>query len=252
MEQYPPSNQAITWWLADYTNFICDQLGLPHEQGDHLFQHYHWLTTGGPPQQPASSLYGYPTASPETPIEHHSTHSHEQSSGGSPEDSVQNLPVRNSGSPTLPHEHCVKDEVNHLSEPSAMTAPNIGPQGPSSSYGQEPGQTSSDPCVSETNSLSMQSVRPSNPKPIGSVADYDPLWVEHNNVDPDTVNNFHTSMKFDTLFTHKVIKSGDVLTFPVAVNANGQNIQTEAHLKVTASFSFCRTDNKTYSPETRS
>ena len=232
MEQYPPSNEAITWWLADYTNFICDQLGLPHQQGDQLFQQYHWLTTGLPPQQPASSLYGYPTACPEMPINYHNTHSQEQSPSGPLEHGLQNLPVSTSGPSDLPHEHFIKEEVNHLSNPTAMTAPKVEPQGLFSSYDQQPGQTASDPDVPETISPSMQSIGPSNHNPIGSIADYDPLWVQHSNVDPIAVKNFHTSMKFDTLFTHNVIKFGDILTFQVAVNANGQNLQTEAHLQV--------------------
>ena len=226
MEQYPPSNEAITWWLADYTNFICDQLGLPDEQGDQLFQQYHWLTTGFPPQQPASSLYGYATACPEMPIDYHNTYSQEQSPSADLEDGLQNLPVSNSGPSNLPHEHSIKEEVNHLS------AANVAPQGLLSSYDQQPGQTASDLDILETISPSMQSIGPSKHNPIGSIADYDPLWVQYNNVDPIAVKNFHTSMKFDTLFTHNVIKFGDILTFQVAVNVNGQNLQTEAHLKV--------------------
>ena len=227
MEQYPPSSPAITWWLGDYTHFICDQLGLPHEQGHQLFQRYHWLTTGLPLQQPAS-LCGYPTACPEIPTGHHNTHSQEQSPGASLEDGFQNLPVSNSGSS---HEHSIGEKVNHLSNPTAMI-PNVAPQGPFSSYDQQPGQSTSDLDAPETISPSMQSIRPSNNNPIGSIADYDPLWVQHNNVDPMTVKNFHTSMKFDTLFTHHVIKIGDILTFKVSVYINGQISRTEAHLKV--------------------
>ena len=229
MEQYPSSNPAITWWLADYTHFICDQLDLSHEQGDQLFEHYHWLTTGLSPQQPASTLYGYPTALPEMGIGHHNTHSREQSLSAPLEDG---LPVGNSGFSNLHHEHSIGEEVHHLSNPTAMTAPNLAPGGLFSSYDQQPGQVKNEQDVPETTSASMQSIGPSNVTPIGSVADYDPLWVQHNHINPNTVKNHHTSMKLDTLFTHNVIKFGDILTFQVAVNANGQNIQTEAHLKV--------------------
>ena len=228
MEQYPPSNPAITWWLGDYTHFICDQLGLPHEQGHQLFQQYHWLTTGLPPQQPAS-LCGYPTAYPEMPVGHHNTHSQEQSSRASLDDGFQNLPVSNSGSS---HEHSIGEKVDHPCSPTAMIAPNVAPRGLFSSDNQQPGKKTSDLDVLKTISPSMQSNGASIHNPIGSIADYDPLWVQHNNVDPMTVKNFHTSMKFDTLFTHNVIKFGDILAFQVSVNANGQPFRTEAHLKV--------------------
>ena len=231
MEQYPPSNPAITWWLGDYTHFICDQLGLPHEQGHQLFQQYHWLTTGLPLQQPAS-LCGYPTACPETPTGHHDTHSQEQSPRASLEEGLSNLPVSSSGPSNLPHEHSIGEKVNHLCNSPAIIASNLAPQGLFSSYDQQPGQTTSNLDVPETISPSMQSIGPSNHNPIGSIADYDPLWVQRTNVDPMTVKNFHTSMKFDTLFTHHVIKLGDILTFKVSVHINGLNLRTEAHLKV--------------------
>ena len=249
MEQYPPSNEAITWWLADYTHYICDQLDLPHEQGDQLFHQYHCLTTGFHPQQPASSLYGYPTVCPEMPIGHHDTHSQERSPSAPLEDGLQHLPVNNSGPSNLPHEHSIGEEVHHLSNSTAMTPPNLAPQGLFSSYDQQSGQTTSDLDVPETISPSMQSIGPSNHNPIGSIADYDPLWVQHNNVDPISVNKFHTSMKFDTLFTHNVIKIGDILTFQVTVKANGQFLQTEAHLKVTASFLLLQDSTHTHPPQ---
>ena len=232
MEQYPPSNPVTTWWLADYTHFICDQLDLPQERGDQLFQQYHWLTTGMPPEQPASSSYGNLTARPEMQIGHHNKHSQEQPPSAPLEHGLQNLPVSNSGHSNLPHEHSIGEEDNHLSNPAAMTAPDVTSQRVFSSYDQQAGETTSDLDVPETISPSVQSTGPSNRNPIGSIADYDPLWVPHNNVDANTVKNHHTSMKFDTLFTHNVIKLGDILTFQVSVNANGQNVHTEAHLMV--------------------
>ena len=232
MEQFPPSNPAVTWWLADYTHFICDKLDLPHEQGDQLFQQYHLLTTGSPPPHPASSLYGYPRACPEMPVSHHSTLSQEQSPSALLEHDLQNLPMSNTGPSNLPHEHSIGEEVNHVSNSTVMTPPNVMPQGLFSSYDQQHGQITSDLDVPDTISSSMQSTGPSNHYPIGSVADYDPLWIQHNNVDPNTVTNHYTSMKFDTLFSNHVIRLGDVLTFQVTVTADGQLLQTEAHLQV--------------------
>ena len=232
MEQYPPSNQAITWWLADYTHFICDKLDLSHEQGDQLFQQYHLLTTGNPPQHPASSLNGCPTACPDMPIDDHDTHSQEQSLSALLEHDLRNLPMSNSGLSNLPHKHFLGEEVNHPSNLTTMAAPNLAPQGLFSSYDHQPGPTTSDLDVPETFSKLMQSNGPSNHNPIGSVADYDPLWVQHNNVNPITVKNYLTSMKFDTLFTNHVIRLGDILTFQVTVTANGRYLQTEAHLQV--------------------
>lgn len=232
MEQYPPSNPAITWWLADYTHFICDQLGLPHEQGDQLFQHYHWLTTGIPPPQPASSQYGYPTAYPEIPDSHYPSPLQEQSPSAVFEDGLRSSPMSNSGFLNLSHGHFLEEEINYLADHTAMTASKIAPSELFSPYDQQPSQINSDSDFPETISPSMHSIGPSTHTPIGSVADYDPLWVQHCNINPNRVNNHRTSMKFDTLFTHNVLKLGDILTFQVAITTNRHTIQTEAHLQV--------------------
>ncbi|KAM0800634.1 hypothetical protein BDR22DRAFT_821495 [Usnea florida] len=48
--------------------------------------------------------------------------------------------------------------------------------------------------------------------PLGSIEDYDPLWVQKGNVNPKNVEDFKSRISFDTLFSYSVIRPGDVLT----------------------------------------
>ena len=48
--------------------------------------------------------------------------------------------------------------------------------------------------------------------PLGSIEDYDPLWVQKGNVNPKIVEDFKSRISFDTLFSYSVIRPGDVLT----------------------------------------
>ena len=114
---------------------------------------------------------------------------------------------------------------------AATTARFDAPPGPFSLYDQQLGGLS-DSNIPDSSALSVLLTGPPNKTPIGRITDYDPLWVQHNNVDTTMVENFRSRMKFDTLFSQEVIKTGDTLTFQVSASANAQHGETEAHLTV--------------------
>lgn len=233
MEQNPPSNQAILDWLADYTHFICDQFRLPHEQANGLLQQYLNLTTLTPPHQSATSPYQQCTTNPEPPTPQQSTHFGEQLPSAHLATHFPHTPPSYSAAPSSYYESCVRDEADHASNSAAITTPNAEPQGPFSPYGlQLDNMMTVDSDSQQRSAPSSQSTNSQDGTAIGGIKDYDPLWVQHNNVDPAVVKNFQSSMKFDTLFTNGVIKIGDILTFQILLHTNGKDIKTEVHLEV--------------------
>ena len=233
MEQNPPSNQAILDWLADYTHFICDQFSLPHEQANGLLQQYLNLTTLTPPRQSAMSPYQQPASYPEPPNPQQSTRLGEQLPSAHLATQFQHTPLSYPATPSPYHESCVREEADHASNSAAITTANAKPHGPFSPYGlQFDNIITVDSDSPQRSTPSSQSTNSHDGTAIGSIKDYDPLWVQHNNVDPALVKNFQSSMKFDTLFTNGVIKIGDILTFQILLHTNGKDIKTEAHLEV--------------------
>lgn len=230
MEQNSASGQAILYWLADYSHFICDSPSLPHEQGNRLLQQYLDLTKGTPPQQAAPSPYEQPTSYPEIPSSHHSS---EQLMSAHLATHLRDTPSSYLAPPNSKHESCFQEEADPMAISAATTARFDAPLGPFYLYDQQSGDLlttgSNDP---ENSALSPLLTEPPNKTAIGRITDYDPLWVQHNNVDTTMVEEFRSRMNFDTLFSQEVIKTGDILTFQVSVSANAQHIEIEAHLKV--------------------
>ena len=255
MEHQPASDQTIASWLRDYTHFICDQLRLPHDQGEGLLQQYLHLTVGGgPPQQqqpPASSLEQEPLTSgdprtPPTACPSYPPLPLQEQSPSAPIAGVgQNFLPSHAGPSNWHHEPPpMWEEANGASSnPTAMTAPIAAVWEPFTAYDhQQPEPTASDLNLptKTASPLMQQSSAPYSQIPIGTVADYDPLWVQRNNYDPALVETYQSRMKYDTLTNNGVLKHGDVLTFQVSVPAaNGENVKTEAHLTVSkANFFF--------------
>ena len=232
MEQTSPSNQAILDWLADYTHFICDQFNFPHEQANGLLQQYLNLTTVAPPQQSATSPYEQPTIYPEPPNPQQSMHFGEQLQSSHLATHLQYTPLNHPAAPSPYQESCIRKEADHAFNSAAITTSNTVPQGPFSPYYQQLDNRTVNSGSPQGSASSPQPTEPPNQTAIGSIKDYDPLWVQHNNVDPAAVENLQSNMKFDTLFTKGVIKMGDILTFQVLSKINGQDIKTEAHLEV--------------------
>ena len=232
MEQKPIPTNLIVFWLGDYTHFICDQFGFPHDQADRLLQQYLDRTVKGSSPQPARSLDVEPTEHPEILDSNHNTPCHEQPSCTSLASAACNL-LQRYEAPSSPQQESYIREADHSINVTGLTAPDANSQGLSLRNDQHSADmmiTESD--QSENNPLSTQSSEPLDRTPIGSIKDYDPLWVQHNNIDTSEVEAFKSPMKFETLFHSRVITIGDVLTFQVCISTEGQERMTEAHLQV--------------------
>lgn len=238
MDQNHAPRDVIIDWLADYTHFICDQFGVPHDQADGLLQQYLDLTARAPHQQPVISLSEEPVGYPDPSNHHYAPLIHP----------ISHLPLHlqtqasSYSAPLSPHdETSAREETNHSSNPMAMTALTTSPLWQFYPHDQQPWNSmtmNSDFLEAGAPSPSRPQTQTFNQTPIGKITDYDPLWVQKDNVNPDQVRDFQSRMKFDTMFYHGVIKLGDVFTFQVLVSANGQYKKTEAHLKITGT-SLC-------------
>lgn len=269
MEQNPPLNQAIAGWLANYSHFVCDRLSLPHDQADELLREYLNITARHLSQQSVASSYEQPASHPGVPSPYHATHCQEQPPNLHPLPPPQTLsPIHSQGSDpyygtcsreqpisprhsahlqTLPldylkapnpyHETHDGEEPAQPSPFMVSTVPSTTQQGPFPL--RDPpssGIILLNANVAEDGTLPPQPTPPTNQTPIGSIMEYDPLWVQHSNEDPAAVERFSSSMKMDTLLTAGVIRIGDVLSFQVSVPGQGQPVETEAHLLVRLEF----------------
>lgn len=233
MEQDPSLNDVIIDWLADYTHFICDQFNFPHDEAKGLLQRYLDLTAKDSPQQTVTLPLNQPTIYPEIPSPRHETPFRKQGLNAHLSTQPSNLPLGDSVPSKSHRETRLWEDAGFL----GSTVPDTTPQGQLTAYGQQPGNvvtTASD--LSEASAPYPQQNQRSNQTPIGTVADYDPLWVQKNNVIPLRVHEFRSAMKLETLITAGVVKMGDVLTFQVSVPENGQVLETEAHLAVSGSL----------------
>lgn len=146
---------------------------------------------------------------------------------------LQDQPMSHSARFSSHYETDGGDEADDLSTLMATTAPNEAPRTQFFPYDQQPWNNMNiDSGFPEAAAPSSSQTRTPNPTTVGTITDYDPLWVQKDNVDPVQVENFNSAMQFDTLCSQGVIKLDDVLTFQVSVTTNGQEEETEAHLKV--------------------
>lgn len=229
MDQTPPSERIILDWLTDYTHFICNKFGISQDCANELLQQYLDLKARDPPQQATASPSVQQKNYPETPDPHQYTHHWEQ-----PSTQLQNIPLGFRVHSDLLNESYDARETHHSSSPSTMAAPDpaIGPL--FSSYDQQSGNMTmySNPNPLETCDLPPNLMHTFSTNPLGSIPDYDPLWIQNRNLDPRILDNFSSNMQFDTLFMQGIIKINDVLTFQVSVTNNGAVQDTEAHLTV--------------------
>ena len=232
MDQNPIPNDLIVFWLRDYTHFICDQFGLPHNRAGGLLQQYLDLTVHGSPPQNTKSPYEEPTRYPAILDSHPNTPYQEQPRSKPPSSDPCNFPRSYAAPSSLRHESHIEEAGKPLNV-AGLTIPDAKSQGQSLYDDEQSGDmmiTDSD--LPKNNPLSTQSREPLGRNSIGSVHDYDPLWVQHNNIDPAEVEKFKSPIKFEDLICYRVITVGDVLTFQVSVGTGGQDLVTEAHLKV--------------------
>ena len=87
---------------------------------------------------------------------------------------------------------------------------------------------SAGPMNSTQNTLSQQSSA-SGPV-LCSVRDYDPHWYVRENINPKEIEEFTSRMKFENLFSSKVLREGDTLVLDVQIVASG--VSKKAHWTV--------------------
>ena len=231
MDDNLASSQNVLEWLTDYTHFICHQFNVPHDQAGGLLGEYLDLKARSSTLEPVMSPYEQPTSYPEIPSPKHYTFSQEQPSSAHLAADLQQVAPDVQAS-LSPHDSYT-EETNQLFNVASTTTHNETSPGPSLPYGEQSGDMVADSSFLETKVPSPQLNQPSERASIGSIKDYDPFWVQHENVNPNAVESFPSSMKFEQLISTNVIRLGDILTFPVSVSINGQSKDTEAHLKVT-------------------
>ena len=226
------SDDLIIYCLGDYTHFICDQFGIPHDRADGLLQQYLDRTVQGSPPQLARSPYEESTKYPEILDFHPNIPYQEQPQSSTLASDLCNFPLSYEA-PSSPQ--CVSyiEEADHSFHVPDLTAPDAKSQRLFLHNDQKSADMmTTDSDLSGNNPISTQSRETSDGSPIGSIRDYNPLWVQHNNIDHSEVENFRSPMKFDTLFTNRIITLGDSLTFKVSASTDGHVRMTEAHLKV--------------------
>ena len=234
MDQGTLEDRLLLEWLQNYTCYICDRLKIPRDQGAGLLEEYLKLPPRTSAQQSSGSVYEQPashsgaTNSPcetrhaqhptkpgpatytqdQAMIAHESYDRHDDASTGyntnhqanlmAPETSssllrLQSYPENQRSDGMMPMDLGQSDISHHLSQP-------------------------------------IEAVK--DRAPIGSIEDYDPLWVQKGKVSPKIVEGFKSRISFDTLFSSNVIRPGDVLTVQVTIPIGGKVTETEAHLTV--------------------
>ena len=233
MDQGTQEDRLVLKWLQDYTHFVCDRLSFPHDQARGLLQEYLELTARASPQQSSASPYEQSSRYPEIPTSHYET----QLAGHLLD---PHLATHTQDQPTFYRENYDRHlnarpehEVDRLSNSTAIETSGSLPQLQSYPNNQHSGgMMPMDPRQSESSHPLSQPIQAMDGDSIGSIKEYDPLWVQKGNVDPEIVKGFQSRMKFDSLFRHGVIRSGDVLTLQVTIPNNGDDTETEAHLTV--------------------
>ena len=68
--------------------------------------------------------------------------------------------------------------------------------------------------------------------PVGTVADYNPLWYQAANISEEEIMSHPSKMKFDDLFTHGIVGIGDTFFLEVELTENGQPVKKTASMTV--------------------
>ncbi len=215
MEQNHPHDPITLAWLTNYTAFVCQRFGLPYDHG--LLQTYLDLTAKDM-SQPEMAPNG-----------HHVTYLQEQPSIYSASSDMYHK-TRNEGETAGSFDSAVFNS-NTLTPFDAMPQGQVSPY-----YQQSDSNMMIDSSFSEASTQSLQRSQTTMPTYNGKYVGYDPLWAQTNDETILRVQKIKTKMKFAEIFSGRVVKINDVLTFKVSVLENGEDIETEAHLKVTRQF----------------
>ena len=234
MNQGTLEDHVLLDWLQAYTCYVCDRLNLPQNQGTGLLEEFLRLPARVSAQEPFTPPYEQPASHTgttdsrcETRHEQHLTNpglaTHTQDQAISPRESSDR------------HDDAITEyDTDYLSKSMAIETSSSLPQLRSYPKNQRSGgMMPMDLGQSESShqlSQPIQAVK--DGVSLGSIKDYDPLWIQKGNVNPEIVNSVPSSLKFDTLFSSSVIRPGDVLTVQVTIPNNGGGTETEAHLTV--------------------
>ncbi len=215
MEQNLPHDPITLAWLTNYNAFVCQRFDIPYDH--RLLQTYLDLTAKdmSQPEMPPNGL--------------NVTCLQKQPSIYSVSSNIY-LKTRNEEETAGSFDSTV---INY----NTSTPFDATPRGQVSPYNQQSDSNMMiDSSFSVASTQSLQRSQTTMPIYKGKYVGYNPLWAQTNDETILRVQNSKTKMKFAEIFSGRVIKINDVLTFKVSVLENGEDLQTEAHLKVTLQF----------------
>ncbi|KAM0794371.1 hypothetical protein BDR22DRAFT_827002 [Usnea florida] len=235
MDQGTLEDHLLLDWLQNYTCYICDRLNIPQDQGTGLLEGYLKLPARTSAEQSSASAYKQPASHLGTTNSHYETRhpqhltkpglaTYTQDQAMIPHETYDRHDDASTGYNTNPQSNLMAPETS-----SSLLRPHSYPK-IQRSDGLMPmnlGQSESSHQLSQP----IQAVK--DRAPLGSIEDYDPLWVQKGNVNPKIVEDFKSRISFDTLFSYSVVRPGDVLTVQVTVPNGGDVTYTEAHLRIT-------------------
>ena len=234
MDQGTSEDLLLLEWLQNYTSYICDRLNIPHNQGTGLLEGYLKLPARTSVQQSSVLAYKQPASHSGTTNSHCETRHAQRLTKPGRATYTQDQAI-------IPRESCDRHDDASTGYNTNHKSNSMGPKTSSSlprlqSYPENQrsgGMMPMDLGQSESSHQLSQPIQAVKDRaPLGSIEDYDPLWVQKGNVNPKIVEGFKSRMSFDTLASYSIIRPGDVLTVQVTIPNGGNVIETEARLTV--------------------
>ena len=234
MNQGTSEDHRLLSWLQAYTSYICDRLNFPQNRGEGLLEDFLKLPARDSAQQSSASPYELPASHTVTRNSQCETRNAQHLTNPGPTKHTQDQIISLHESCDRHNDASTGYNTDYTSNSMAIETSSSLPQLESYPDDQHSGgMMPMDLGQSESSHQLSQSIQAVKGRaPIGSIKDYDPLWVQKGNVNPEIVEGFHTRTNFDTLFSSNVIRTGDVLAIQVTISDNGSNTETEAHVTV--------------------
>ena len=234
MNQDTSENHRLLNWLQAYTDYICDRLNFPQNQGAGLLEDFLRLPARVSAKESPTSPYEQPASHTGTTNSNCETRHEERLTNSGLTKHTQDQAISPREGCDRHNDASTEYNANYPSNSMAIETSSSLPQLQSDPENQHSGGIiHMDLGQSESSHQLSQPIQAMEDRvPIGSLKDYDPLWVQKGNVNPEIVKGFPSKMKFDTLFCSSVIRPGDVLTVQVVIPNNGDGTETEAHFTV--------------------
>ena len=234
MDQDTSEDHRLLNWLQAYTCYMCDRLNFPQNQGERLLEDFLKLPARGSAQQSSASPHEQLASHTGTTNSHYETRYAQRLAKPGLATDTQDQAIIPRGNCDRHDDASTGNNTNHLSNSMAIESSSSllrlqsypENQGPGGRMPMDPGQSES------SDQLSQPIQAAKDRASIGSIEEYDPLWVEKGHVNSKIVEGFRSRIKFDTLFSDSVIRPGDVLTIQVTIPNNGNDTETEAHITV--------------------